>query len=156
MFALNLLNERNCRVAEGLYRNSISLAMATLALPFVELECDHGPGELWEMSPESTARIRTVLDRLFRPQTMMNRMTESALRVLILQALFADPENLDRMVETKSYAHARELLLIRTAVMDGDVDAAARLWPAGSSGLRRPGKRPRRRRNPKEGKKSDA
>ena len=156
MFALNLLNERNCRVAEGLYRNSISLAMATLALPFVELECDHGPGELWEMSPESTARIRSVLDRLFRPQTMMNRMTESALRVLILQALFADPENLDRMVETKSYAHARELLLIRTAVMDGDVDAAARLWPAGSSGRRRSGKRPRRRRNPKEGKKSDA
>lgn len=87
---------------------------------------------------------------------MMNRMTESALRVLILQALFADPENLDRMVETKSYAHARELLLIRTAVMDGDVDAAARLWPGGKLRRRRSGKRPRRRRNPKEGKKSDA
>ncbi|MEI3001804.1 MAG: hypothetical protein V8T86_13055 [Victivallis sp.] len=36
-YALNLLNERNCRVREGLYRNSVSLAMAALALPFVEL-----------------------------------------------------------------------------------------------------------------------
>ena len=72
-YALNLLNERNCRVREGLYRNSVSLAMAALALPFVELECGGKPGDLWNPGPDSTAAIRGVLDRLFKPQTMMNR-----------------------------------------------------------------------------------
>ena len=79
-YALNLLNERNCRVREGLYRNSVSLAMAALALPFVELECGGKPGDLWNPGPDSTAAIRGVLDRLFKPQTMMNRMTMSAER----------------------------------------------------------------------------
>lgn len=143
-YAMNLFNERNCRVAEGLYRNSISLAIATLALPFVEQENQSKVGELWEMSPESTTIIKEVLSYLFRPQIMMNRVIESAQRILILQPLFADPQNLDRMIGTKSYSHARELLLIRTAVHDEDVNAAARLWPVGNA-ERRSTKRRRRR-----------
>ncbi len=144
-YALNLLNERNCRVAEGLYRNSISLAMATVALPFVELECDRGPGELWEDNPVASAAIRVVLGRIFLPQTMMNRMTESAVRVLSLQTRLIDPETAeDSLFESKSYAHARELLLIRTAVAEEDVAEAERLWPAA---VRRRGGRSGRRRS---------
>ena len=130
---LNLLNERNCRVREGVYRNSISLAMATLALPFVERELGRNPGELWEPGPDSTAAIRGMLDTLFKPQTMMNRMTLSAERVLILQPLFGDEQARARLVEAKSYPHSRELLLIRTAVAEEDTAEIERLWPPASS-----------------------
>lgn len=139
-YALNLFNERNCRVAEGIYRNSISLAMATLALPFVERECGSVTGQLWENSPDSRAVISAVLDRLFRPQTMMNRMTLSAERVLQLQTLFAEPKSRpEQLMESRSYAHSRELLLIRTAVCEGDVAELERLWPP--AGNRRRGRR---------------
>lgn len=146
-YALNLLFERNCRVSEGLYRNSVSLAMAALALPFIEFECGREPGTLWESSPQSTAVIRSVLDHLFRPQTMMNRMTLSAERILILQSLLRDGEDTKRLLDARSYPHARELLLIRTAVADGDVAATAKRWPPGSGSR----KRSRSRRRPARG-----
>ncbi len=128
-YALNLLNERNCRVREGVYRNSVSLAMAALALPFIERDCGGNPGDLWKPGPDSTAAIQAVLDRLFKPQTMMNRMTQSAERVLILQSLFADEKAKPRLLDAKSYPHARELLLIRLAVTEGNVAAAEQAWP---------------------------
>ena len=46
-YAVDLLAVRNERVAAKLYRNSVSLAMAALALPFVEELHGHQPGELW-------------------------------------------------------------------------------------------------------------
>ena len=139
-YALNLFNERNCRVAEGIYRNSISLAMATIALPFVEQECGRVTGQLWENSPDTRAAISAVLDRIFRPQTMMNRMTLSAERVLQLQALFAESKGRpEQLMESRSYAHSRELLLIRPAVQEGDVAELERLWPP--AGTRRRGRR---------------
>ena len=142
-YALNLLNERNCRVREGLYRNSVSLAMATLALPFVEKECGAQPGNLWKPGPDSTAAIRGVLDTLFKPQTMMNRMTLSAERVLILQPLFGDAQSKEKLVEAKSYPHSRELLLIRTAVAEEDTAEIERQWPPASARRRSGSKRER-------------
>ena len=140
-YALNLFNERNCRVAEGIYRNSISLAMATLALPFVERECGSSVGGLWQNSPEARTIIAGVLDRLFRPQTMMNRMTLSAERVLQLQALFGESKSRpEQLMESRSYAHSRELLLIRTAVQEGDVAELERLWPPAGSRRRGSGR----------------
>ncbi len=138
-YMLDLFNERNCRVVEGEYRNSVSLAMAVLALPFVELGCERGPGELWKCGPDSSAVIRDVLDRLFRPQNMMNRMTLSAERVLMLQGLFEEAEPGDeRLADAQSYPHARELLLIRTAVAEGNLDEVAAKWPAGGGKRRSP------------------
>ncbi len=145
-YMLDLFNERNCRVVEGVYRNSVSLAMAVLALPFVELGCGNGPGELWKPGPDSSAVIREVLDRLFQPQTMMNRMTLSAERVLLLQGLLSEAAPGDRrLLEAHSYGHARELLLIRTAVAEGDVGSIEEMWPP-ASGKRRSGGRSGRRR----------
>ena len=148
-------------MAEGIYRNSISLAMATLALPFVEQQCGSPVGTLWKNSPDARAAIAGVLDRLFRPQTMMNRMTLSAERVLQLQALFGEPKSRpEQLMESRSYAHSRELLLIRTAVQEGDVAELERLWPPvgarrrggrndgrNAEGEEGGGRRPRRRRH---------
>ena len=46
-YMMKLLFERNCRVDEGRYRNSISLAIATIATAFVERACGRKPGNLW-------------------------------------------------------------------------------------------------------------
>ena len=43
---MKLLFERNCRVDEGRYRNSISLAIATIATAYVEDVCGRVPGGL--------------------------------------------------------------------------------------------------------------
>ncbi len=136
-YAMELLTERNCRVSEGIYRNSISLAMAVLALPFVEASLGIAPGGVWEAGADSGAAIRDVLERLFKPLTMMNRMTLSAERVLFLQSLFTDKAAREKLVESKSYPHSRELLLIRTAVAEGDVAALERAWPAHGSKRRK-------------------
>ncbi len=150
-YSMDLLYERNCRVATGLYRNSISLAMATLALPFVEHECGNMPGELWSDSPESKAGIHRVLTGLFYPQVMMGRMTDSATRVLSLQTAFSDQRNIDSIVKLRSYAHARELLLIRTAINHGNLIEVENAWPPASSNLYR---RPRKRRRASRQKRS--
>ncbi|MEI3001803.1 MAG: hypothetical protein V8T86_13050 [Victivallis sp.] len=80
--------------------------------------------------PDSTAAIRGVLIGPFKPQTMMNRMTMSAERVLILQSLFRDEKAKPRLIEAKSYPHARELMLLRLSVAEEDTAEAEKLWPA--------------------------
>ena len=145
-YMLDLLNERNCRVAEGRYRNSVSLAMAAIVLPFVEQELENGPGELWPHTPETGAIVNDILDRVFSPLTLMNRMTFSALRVLLLQPIINAPDaDVDDLMRNRSYPHARELHLIRTAVFDGDLAAeenrlpiCAAHRPAARKGNRRP------------------
>ncbi|MBQ8754686.1 MAG: polynucleotide adenylyltransferase PcnB [Lentisphaeria bacterium] len=146
-YMLDLLNERNCRVAEGRYRNSVSLAMAAIVLPFVEQELENAPGDLWTHTPETGAIINDVLERVFSPLTLMNRMTFSALRVLLLQPVInevdADPDDLMR---NRSYPHARELHLIRTAVFDGDLAAEEERLPVCAA--RRPVNRKNNSRHP--------
>lgn len=129
-YARNLLSERNFRVLNGAYRNSISLAMAAIALPFVEFACGSRPGELWSPGPESESAIREVLDTLFRPQKMMIRMTMSAERVLLLQPLFQSETERSRLIAEKSYPHARELMLLRLLVAEMGTEEAEEQWPA--------------------------
>ena len=129
-YMLDLLNERNCRIAEGHYRNSVSLAMAAIVLPFAEQEFDNAPGELWNHSPEVGAILNDTLEQTFSPLTLMNRMNFSALRVLMLQPLFrAQDTNLNDLMRNRSYSHARELYLIQTAVFGGDTAEAENRFP---------------------------
>ena len=130
-YALDLLFERNCRMEEGCFRNSISLAMAAVALPFVEAALKRDPGTLWESSPESDAVVEEVVDKLFLPQNMMVRMREAACRILRLQPLMEQREEhmLRRIYASRSYRHARELLLIRRAVAGKPLEKCEALWP---------------------------
>ncbi len=150
-YALDLFNERNCRVAEGIYRNSVSLAMATLALPFVERELEQPVGKLWRSSETHLPAIQKVLDRLFRPQNMMNRMTLSAERILFMQPLFEERgRGVENMLDSRSYPHARELLLIRTAVAEGPMEEVEREWPRVGGGRRSGGGGGKRKRRPRK------
>ncbi len=141
--ALELLYERNCRVDERRYRNSVSLAMATVALPFVEARLGNAPGSLWKTSGAADEAISEILGFLFRPQNMMVRMTDSAVRILRMQPWFEESGREAELLDSRSYSHARELLLIRTATDGGDVAATDRKWPL--RGTRRRQKSGRRR-----------
>ena len=125
---MKLFFERNCRVDEGRYRNSISLAIATVAVAFVEAACDRAPGELWPDSPEARAAIRAVLDKLFRPQTMMAKMSMSAERILLLQTELEKHDLRRNLQRQRSYAHACELYLIRHLV-SGETEDRLRKFP---------------------------
>ncbi len=114
---LELLTERNYRVDEKLYRNSMSLATAVIALPFIRE---------W-----SKIGIRNVLGKIFRPLSLVNRVSEAAERVLKLQMLMTAPEIDRSLIDSPGYAHARELLLIRHALGELDFDPAA-VWPPGN------------------------
>ena len=125
-----LLFERNCRIEEGCFRNSISLALAAIALPFVEAELGRTPRSLWQPSPESGTAIRAVLNRLFRPQTMMLKVMMSAERILMLQPEFDRPgRQTAQLMQQRSYCHARELMLIRRAVAGEELARWEAEWP---------------------------
>lgn len=144
-YVLDLLLERNCRMDEGCFRNSLSLAMAVVALPFVEQALGREPGTLWEYSPETDDIIRDVVDSIFLPQNMMVRVREAAGRTLRLVSMMEsrDGSLLRRIFSSHNYGHARELLLIRQATAGKPLDECEALWPENAPER---GSRPRKRR----------
>ena len=133
-YMLDLLYERNCRVAAGVYRDSVSLALAAAALPFAEAALGSAPGALWAKRDAATAAaVRQAVESVFSPQSLMVRMRESAIRIILMQSAL---ENFSgnrkaELFRQKSYSHARELLLIRHLAAGEDIAEIARLWPRG-------------------------
>ena len=138
--ALDLLYERNCRLDEGRYRNSVSLAMACVALPFVEEEMGIGPGTTIPQK-KCQAVVSRVLERIFLPLHMMIRLNLSAEKILTLQTIFDQGKCPQELYSSRSYPNARELKIIRSAVDGGDPEQTDKEWPlpAAVNHLRRPG-----------------
>ncbi|MDD3154187.1 MAG: hypothetical protein PHS41_04910 [Victivallaceae bacterium] len=115
--ALDLLAERNYRVDHGFYRNSISLAMAALALPFVEMDLQGKTGELWDVHPGTAAQVvDEYLEKMFLPQNMVRRLIDSAKRVLLIQPSLFNYDTVsspDRVMGQSGYPHGRELMVIQ-------------------------------------------
>ena len=103
--ALDLLCERNIRVSNNLYRNSVSLAMATLLLPFAQKRLlEAKASKKYIKLHEITS---TLANQAFKPQTMVKRLLFSAEKIL----------NSHLSQKTPSYReqgnkHANELLNI--------------------------------------------
>ena len=132
-YLCDLLYERNCRLEEGFYRNSVSLAIACAALPFVEAAMGSEPGALWRTGvPGSHDIIAQCVDNIFKPQNLMVRMREAACRILSLQPQLEDTANPRRgeIMQQRAYPHARELMMIRHANLP-DAEEMAHIWPAG-------------------------
>jgi len=135
-YALQLFTERNYRVDEGAYRNSISLAAALLALPFVEEAMGCSPGDLWDRRGAQKV-IRELLGTLFQPQNMIKSVIASAESVLLLQPqLFAMRKEDFGLTERYGYAHARELLQIQNYVC-WKIDSLDDFWPSAGPGRKR-------------------
>lgn len=150
--ALALLYERNCRLEEGRYRNSVSLAMACVALPFVEEELEIIPGSPIAGKKSSRA-ISHVLENIFLPLHMMMRLTLSAERVLGQQTIFDQGKCPQELFTSRSYPNSRELKIIRSAVDGGDPEQTDREWPLPQPSRAREDKhhsgKPRRKRSRK-------
>ena len=147
-YMMKLFFERNCRVDEGRYRNSISLAIATIATAFVESVCGRAPGELWPDTPEGRTAVRAVVDKIFRPQNMMAKMNMSAERILMLQPELENSTLRRTLPQQLSYAHACELYAIRHIVA-GEPESQLRQFPPPEE-IREPDGRGRRRNKRKE------
>lgn len=156
-YALELLYERNCRVEAGVYRDSISLALAAAALPFAEAALGALPGELWEKRSERVVNaVREAVENVFAPQTLMVRMREAAIRIILMQSALENftGKSKAELFRQKSYAHARELLLIRHLAAGEDIKELAAMWPQGEDRAEKQEFFPRRKSAAKPEKKS--
>ncbi len=122
-YALKLLTERNRRVNEGYYRNSVSLAVSCLMLPFVEDELGNGePGTLWRNFESIEPIMKRMLKKSFSPHCLIKRVIGSALRTLQYQPKLRFDNITNNMRYVKSYAHARELAIIQDNVLELEKD----------------------------------
>ena len=130
VYSMQLLAERNKRVIEGRYRNSISLAMAAITLPFIEAEIGFEQhGKLWAKSQSNNAEIRRVVRDVFQPHNVIKRLALSAFNILNLQPDFFNPDKkLGRMLRSHGYEHAREMLILQNNVLWQD-ESLMQKWP---------------------------
>lgn len=132
--ALDLLYERNCRVDAGIYRDSISLALAAVALPFAADKLGCESGKVWKKRDENVENIlNEAVNTVFAPQNLMIKVREAAMRIMLMQSLLeqADENTIPQLMRHKSYAHARELLLIRNLASQTDITELAAKFPQG-------------------------
>ena len=129
-YAMQLLAERNKHVLEGRYRNSISLAMAVVALPFVEAEIGLGQhGKLWKREYNTAASIRRIVRDVFQPHNMIKRLAMSAQNILSSQPDFFNPaKSRSKIMHVSGYGHAREVLMLQNAVLWQDENLPS-IWP---------------------------
>ncbi|MBR2357860.1 MAG: polynucleotide adenylyltransferase PcnB [Lentisphaeria bacterium] len=121
--ALHMLKIRDKRVAAGYYRNSASVAMATLALPFIDAMLDGNYRRDFIADRNKNERIlpeiwdeeilRQTLLTIYAPLSIIKRLSCSACRMLAIQPMLNGRSNMQRLVKSKGFAHAMELFKIQ-------------------------------------------
>ena len=132
--AIDLLYERNCRVDAAIYRDSISLALASAALPFAAEVLGEPDKVLWNRhDDESYEVLSNIVKDIFSPQVLMVKVRESAVRILFTLSMLenADAASVFQYIRHKSYAHARELMIIRHLAMGEDALELEKRLPKG-------------------------
>ena len=99
-YALDLIYERNCQVSAGELRNSISLAMACLTLPFIQKDVENGR---YRVSMASS----NIINQAFKPQTMVKRLLFAAEKTVNIY--LTDKKIRKSQAHASSYKHAAEL-----------------------------------------------
>ncbi len=128
-YVMELLEERNNRVSQGRYRVSVSLAVAAIALPFVEMLAGFGErGKLWEYNGEVNDQLCNIVTEVFKPHNLVKRLVFSAQRILVMQTAFFHFQKTSRVLGMQGYAHARELLMIQNSVTWHSDELPAK-WP---------------------------
>lgn len=132
--ALDMLYERSCRVEAKLYRDSLSLALAAAVLPFAAEKLGDPAEKYWDKQNEYLQdALHEAVNQVFTPLVLMVKVREAAVRVLFtLSALeHADEGEIPIFMRHKSYAHARELLIIRHLAAQEDVSGLEKRFPRG-------------------------
>ncbi len=122
-----LFAERCLRLRQGKYRNSLSMAVATIALPFVEQKLSGKTGVLWEDCYGIDTKIFSLLKQLFQSHVFPNVILHAATDILILQPLLLQKKTSDYILLNKRYNHARELMIIHndTFLHDSELE---KIW----------------------------
>ena len=129
-YMLDMLYERNCRVDENMYRNSISVALAILAVPFIERAFGNAPGQLWNYTPDIQQIIEDAVSGVVKPLTMMLRMRISAEKILLIlpELVYGNTRRRSALMQNRSYPHARELGIIHSCVTRKSSAAFEEMW----------------------------
>jgi tRNA nucleotidyltransferase/poly(A) polymerase len=119
-YMLDLLAERNRRLLSGKYRDSISLAIATAALPFVVGKLTNTSGDIrkamWSYYYGVEKDIRGVVYDLLAPYSFPKRIIASSVGMLLLQPAMFEMKRKNRTMQNKRYRHARELMTLQNNV----------------------------------------
>ena len=153
-YMIQLLEERNQRILSGVYRDSVSLAIATAAFPFVEqnMSDPDDDARAWQYFPGIEKEIRNTIVKLFSPYHFPKRIIASALGTLLLQPSLLNKTRVKRTLTNRRFRHARELMTLQNNLKWHDEELET-FWP-------KQGKRPPRkdyhnsppRRRPEKGK----
>lgn len=153
-YMIELLTERNTRLLEGIYRDSVSLAIATAAFPFAEKDfADPENPDMrgWYYFYKIDKEIKNIIVKLFSPYHFPKRIVSSAIGILLLQPAMLNMTRKERTLTHKRYLHARELLILQNNLKWHD-EKLEEFWP--TQGQRNPrqheGKPFKRKRKKKE------
>jgi poly(A) polymerase len=110
--SFELLDIYKERVKEGKYRNSISISLATMILPFVEDKLGfNDPGTLWEPDHTASIQIKKTLFTTIMPHTFCKHITMACIKMVELQPLLTQGYS-SELLNRRNIFHAIELLNI--------------------------------------------
>jgi len=130
-YMLKLIEERNRRLLNGEYRDSISLAIATAAMPFVEKALGNNlpPDERgWHFYYGVEKDIRRIVLNLLAPYNFPKRIIASSVGMLILQPSMLNKTRMNRVLLNRRYKHAKELMTLQNNIKWHD-DSLNEFWP---------------------------
>ena len=147
-YMLELLHERNNRLIRGEYRDSISLAIATAALPFIEkkiiAECENVEERGWTYYAGIEKDIHRIIRGVFAPYNFPKRIIASSVGAVMLQPALLNKNRKNRTLENRRYRHARELMTLQNNIRWQD-ESLFEFWPKHG---KRGGKQMKRKRRP--------
>lgn len=112
--SMQMLNCRNRRVTAERYRASISIAVASLALPIAAARFGSGEeGALWDEEKVDEDVFEDLLREIFSPHCIVKRVIYSASKMLMMQPAMFNCRRVGKFASSKSLSHARELLYIQ-------------------------------------------
>lgn len=150
-YAMELFACRNRRMRAGLYRDSMSLVIALLTLPFAEEANGNAPGGLWKLHDGIEPEFFHLIHKVFAPLILTRRSCSAAVRSLCAQTKLRAVRNEKNVRPFPVYPTARELALIQNEVqwhIPGFEDVLPPPMKLGVPGKRRPRRRHRRRNPP--------
>ena len=116
-YARALLEKRNERIRAGVYRESISLALAVFAYPAASRWIANTKRKVVQ-TKAFRMELEDLTSSIFLPRHPTRRAIGAAVRSLLLQEAFSsnDPKVQEDLKHHPGYAHARELACIRNLI----------------------------------------
>jgi poly(A) polymerase len=129
-YMIELLAERNKRLLKGIYRDSVSLAIATAVFPFAEKNLTEPEHEMrgWYYFPGIERELKNIIVKLFSPYHFPKRIVASAIGTLLIQPAMLNMDRMKRTLTHKRYLHARELMTLQNNIKWHD-EKLEEFWP---------------------------